>query len=77
MSIFGKADSSSVGVGVLDDPSVKFDLDGQILPHADLPPGGGRDVEDAIPYMGKINGTKNGPRLQAGGQNTLWDYTPK
>ncbi len=77
MSIFGKADSSSVGVGVLHDPSVKFDHDGQILPYADLPPGGSRDVEDAIPCMGKTNGTKNGPRRTAGGQNALWDYTPK
>ena len=39
-----------VGVGVLDDPSGKFDLDGQIFPHTELPPDGGRDVEDAIPY---------------------------
>jgi hypothetical protein len=42
---------SIVGVGVLDDPSVKFDLDGQISAHCtELPPVGGRDVEDAIPY---------------------------
>ena len=39
-----------VGVGVLDDPSGKFDLDGQIFPHTELPPDGGRDVGDAIPY---------------------------
>ena len=38
-----------VGVGVLDDPSGKFDLDGQIFPHTALPPDGGRDVGDAIP----------------------------
>ena len=34
---------------VPDDPSEGFDLDGQILPHTDLPPFGGRDVENAIP----------------------------
>ena len=39
-----------VGVGVLDDPSPKFDLDGQILAHTELPPDGDRDVGDAIPY---------------------------
>ena len=44
-----------VGVGVLDDPSEKFDLDGQIFPHIELPPDGGWDVGDAIPY-GKSRG---------------------
>ena len=39
-----------VGVGVPDDPSAGFDLDGQIRPHTELPPVGGWDVEDAIPY---------------------------
>ena len=39
-----------VGVGVPDDPTERFDLDGQIFPHTELPPDGGRDVEDAIPY---------------------------
>ena len=43
----------TVGVGVLDDPSLKFDLDGQILTHTKLSPNGGRDVEDAIPYIMK------------------------
>ena len=39
------------GVGVLDDPLGKFDLHGQIFPHGtELPPYGGRDVGDAIPY---------------------------
>ena len=42
--------SSIVGGGVPDDPSGKSDLDGSIFPHTELPPGGGRDVEDAIPY---------------------------
>ena len=37
-----------VGVGVLDDPSGKSNLDGQIF--LGLPPCGGRDVGDAIPY---------------------------
>ena len=40
-----------VGVGVLDDPSGKFDLDGEIFPHlhtaARATVG---DVEDAVPY---------------------------
>ena len=40
----------AVGVGVPDDPSEKSDLDGPIFPHTELPPDGGRDVEDAIPY---------------------------
>ena len=44
----------SVGVGVLDDPSEKSDLDGPIFPHTELPPNGGRDVEDAIPYDSQI-----------------------
>ena len=38
-----------VGVGVPDDPSGKFDLDGQIFPHPFR-----RllwDVEDAVPYF--------------------------
>ena len=39
-----------VGVGVLDDPSQKSDLDGLIFAHTELPPGGGWDVGDAIPY---------------------------
>ena len=39
-----------VGVGVLDDPSGKFDLDGQIFPHIGLPPLAAGDVEDAVPY---------------------------
>jgi hypothetical protein len=41
---------ASVGVGVLDDPSKKYDLDGHIFSHRFLPPGGGWDVGDAIPY---------------------------
>ena len=39
-----------VEVGVPDDPSEKSDLDGPIFPHTELPPDGGRDVGDAIPY---------------------------
>ena len=38
------------GVGVPDDPSGKFDLDGQIFPYLSLPLCGSGDVEDAIPY---------------------------
>ena len=43
--------SVPVGVGVLDDPSEKLDLDGLIFPHlySDTAFGGG-DVEDAVPY---------------------------
>ena len=40
----------AVGVGVPDDPSEKSDLDGPIFPHTELPPDGGWDVEDAVPY---------------------------
>ena len=41
-----------VGVGVLDDPSGKFDLDGQIFPHAQpLPFCSGGDVEDTVPCV--------------------------
>ena len=42
--------ATPVGVGVPDDPSGKSDLDGPIFPHTELPPDGGRDVGDAIPY---------------------------
>ncbi len=44
----------SVGVGAPDDPSEGFDLDGQILPHTDLPPFGGRDIENAIHKERKV-----------------------
>ena len=50
----------TVGVGVPDDPSEKYDLDGHIFPHTELPPYGGWDVEDAIPY-GHISILLHGP----------------
>ena len=43
--------NSIVGVGVPDDPSEKSDLDGLFFPHTELPPNGGRAVEDASPYI--------------------------
>ena len=57
-----------VGVGVPDDPSEKSDLDGPIFPHTELPPDGGRDVEDAIPYGFPIEvPKKGGPRAALAG----------
>ena len=47
---FFEAQNRVVGVGVLDDPSQKSDLDGLIFAHTELPPCGGWDVGDAIPY---------------------------
>ena len=42
-----------VGVGVLDDPSEQYDLDGHIVPHTEQPLRG-RDVEDAVPYNSEL-----------------------
>ena len=50
IEIFFEAKNRVVGVGVLDDPSQKSDLDGLIFAHTELPPCGGWDVGDAIPY---------------------------
>ena len=47
---FSARKKAVVGVGVLDDPSQKSDLDGLIFTHTELPPCGGWDVGDAIPY---------------------------
>lgn len=44
------------GVGILDDPSGKTDHDGLFFPLTELPPDGGRDVGDAIPYDSALLG---------------------
>ena len=49
--IIFSGEKSIVGVGVLDDPSGKSDLDGLIFSQYGIAASGGWDVEDAVPYI--------------------------
>ena len=55
------SEKAIVGNAVPGVPSDKFDLDGQIFPHTEQPPCGGRDVEGAIPYDCFFGSIRNQP----------------